>query len=153
LVVGQAAPAFSLADHDGHTITLESLVGKRVILYFYPKDDTPGCTREACGFNDNLAQLAGLGAVVLGVSRDNAAAHTRFRKKYSLAFTLLTDADASLHQRYGAWGEKNMYGKKTVGPIRTTVLIDSKGHVAKVFNAVKVDGHVAKVIEALASVQ
>lgn len=153
LVVGDPAPDFSLPDHDGRVITLASLLGKRVILYFYPKDDTPGCTREACGFNENLAQLTGLGAVVIGVSRDSAAAHTRFRKKYSLDFALLTDTDAALHQRYGAWGEKNMYGKKTVGPIRTTVLIDTQGRVARVFNAVKVDGHVAKVIEALAAVQ
>ncbi|MFO0662133.1 MAG: thioredoxin-dependent thiol peroxidase [Polyangiaceae bacterium] len=150
--IGDNAPSFSLPNQDGDQVSLASLKGKKVILYFYPKDDTPGCTREACAFNDVLSQITGHGAVVLGVSRDSASAHQRFRKKYSLDFALLTDADGALHQQYGAWGEKSMYGKKTIGPIRTTVLINAQGKVAKVYSPVKVDGHATAVLEALASI-
>ena len=149
LSVGAPAPAFSLPADDGTTVTLAQLRGKRVVLYFYPKDDTPGCTRESCDFQASLAPLNQAKAVVLGVSRDGAAAHQRFRKKYGLTFPLLTDADRATHVAYGAWGEKTMYGKKVEGVIRTTVLIDEKGLILRVFSPVKVDGHAAAVLAAL----
>ncbi len=149
LTIGAPAPAFSLPADDGATVSLAKLRGKRVVLYFYPKDDTPGCTRESCDFQANLGALSKSGAVVLGVSRDGAAAHQRFRAKYGLTFPLLTDADRAVHEAYGAWGTKNMYGKKVEGVIRTTVLIDEAGNVARVFSPVKVDGHAAAVLAAL----
>ena len=149
LVVGAAAPPFSLPADDGSTVSLKSLAGKRVVLYFYPKDDTPGCTREACAFQESAAALSKKGAVVLGVSRDSAAAHTRFKAKYGLGFPLLVDADGAVHRAYGAWGIKTMYGKKVEGVLRTTVIIDAKGKIEKVFPSVKVDGHADAVLAAL----
>ena len=146
---GRKAPAFTLESSEGETVSLGDFKGKTVILYFYPKDDTPGCTREAQGFRDALAKIKRRNAVVLGVSRDTTASHCRFRDKYGLNFPLLSDPDAKVIRAYGAWGEKNMYGKKSEGIIRTTVVIDPEGKVAKVFPRVKVDGHVEKVLEAL----
>src|SRR5262245_52926341 len=147
---GKKAPAFTLTDTKGKKVTLADYAGKDVILYFYPKDDTPGCTKEACGFRDGWSELKKLGAVVLGVSADDAASHEKFAAKYKLPFTLLSDPNRKVMQQYGAYGEKMMYGKKTVGVIRSTVWIGPDGKVkrrwAKVANA---EQHPAKVLEAL----
>jgi len=149
---GKAAPAFTLTDADGTTVSLKDFAGKHVILYFYPKDDTPGCTKEACGFRDDWKQLQKANAVVLGVSADGEASHQKFRAKYKLPFPLLSDPDRTVMKKYGAYGEKMMYGKKTVGVIRSTVWIGPDGkvkkHWARVANA---EEHPAKVLEALQS--
>jgi peroxiredoxin Q/BCP len=150
LAPGDPAPPFALPADDGTTVSLEGLRGKRVVLYFYPKDDTPGCTREACSFQESLPLFTDAGVVLLGVSRDAAAAHQRFRKKYDLAFPLLTDADGAVHRAYGAWGEKTLYGKKTEGVLRTTALIDAQGKILRVFSPVKVEGHTDAVLASLA---
>ena len=126
------APAFSLKSTDGSTVKLSDLKGKPVVLYFYPKDDTPGCTKEACAFRDRQAELAELGAVVLGVSPDDVASHKKFSDKFSLNFPLLADADHALAEKFGAWREKNMYGKVSMGVQRSTFLIDAEGTIAKV---------------------
>jgi thioredoxin-dependent peroxiredoxin len=147
---GAKAPAFTLRTHDGTKLSLASLRGTPVVLYFYPKDDTPGCTKEACGFRDAKAALAKHKAVVLGVSPDEAESHAAFRAKYKLPFTLLCDPDHAVAEKYGAWREKNMYGKKSMGIARSTFLIDATGRVAKVFKAVKPDVHAAQVLAALA---
>ena len=146
---GQKAPAFSLPSSEGHDIALKDLRGKKVVLYFYPKDDTPGCTREACAFRDASSLLARTGAVVLGVSPDSLASHDRFRDKYGLNFTLLSDADKAVAKKYGAFGEKVMYGKKVMGMIRSTFVIDEAGVVRRVFPRVKVDGHDEQVLQAV----
>lgn len=146
---GSKAPDFTLSAHDGTKVKLSGLRGRPVVLYFYPKDDTPGCTREACGFRDAKAKLAKHDAVVLGVSPDGPESHAKFRTKYSLPFTLLCDVDHKVAEKYGAWREKNMYGKKSMGIARSTFIIDADGRVAKVFKAVKVDGHAAQVLAAL----
>lgn len=146
---GARAPAFTLPAHDGGTVRLSDLRGAPVVLYFYPKDDTPGCTREACGFRDAWKRLAALGAVVLGVSRDSAAAHATFREKYRLPFTLLVDKDHAVAEKYGAWREKTLYGKTSMGIVRSTFIIDAGGTVARVFRSVKPDGHAEQVIAAL----
>lgn len=145
---GQLAPDFSLPDHDGNLVQLSSFRGRPVILYFYPADDTPGCTREACAFRDVRPQL-GEEVVVLGVSPDDAGSHAAFRSKYGLNFPLLVDSDHAVAERYGAWREKNQYGKKYMGIQRSTFLIDAAGKVAKVWKAVKVDGHEQQVLKAL----
>ena len=147
---GKPAPDFALVADDGRTIRLKDLRGKRVVLYFYPRDDTPGCTVEACGFRDALPDVSAAGAVVLGVSRDDTASHVRFKEKFGLNFPLLSDPDAAVHRAYGAWGEKVLYGKKSIGVIRSTVLIDEKGRVSKHWPRVKADGHAAEVLAALA---
>jgi len=146
---GSQAPDFTLPAHDGAQLKLSSLRGVPVILYFYPKDDTPGCTTEACGFRDAQAALAGHEAVVLGVSPDDPASHETFRRKYRLPFTLLADVDHAVAETYGAWREKNMYGKKSLGIQRSTFIIDAAGRVAKVFKAVRADGHADQVLAAL----
>lgn len=146
---GKKAPAFSLKADDGTTVKLSDFKGKTVVLYFYPKDDTPGCTKEACGFRDSYEDLAGHGAVVLGVSPDKVESHVKFRDKYDLNFRLLADPDHKVAEAYGAWGEKNMYGKKTMGIKRSTYIIDGTGKVAKVWKAVKADGHATQVLAAL----
>ena len=143
------APDFTLLTDEGEALTLSSLRGQPVVLYFYPKDDTPGCTREAQGFRDAAAKLKKKNAVVLGVSRDSVKSHCGFRDKYDLNFPLLSDPDGKVIRAYGAWGEKNMYGKKSEGIIRTTVVIGPDGKVSRVFPKVKVDGHVDKVLEAI----
>lgn len=147
---GTKAPDFTLPTHDGGKLKLSSLKGAPVVLYFYPKDDTPGCTKEACGFRDASAALHTHGAVVLGVSRDSVASHAKFRDKYDLPFTLLVDADHSIAEKYGAWREKTLYGKTSMGIVRSTFIIDAAGRVAKVFRSVKAEGHAEKVLEALA---
>ncbi len=144
---GKKAPDFRLSSSQGGDVSLKDLRGKTVVLYFYPKDDTPGCTREACAFRDSQAALRKKGVVVLGVSGDSVASHEKFRDKYELNFPLLSDPDKAVAKKYGAWGEKVMYGKKTVGMIRSTFVIDAEGVVRKVFPRVKVDGHAEKVLE------
>ncbi len=149
--VGSKAPDFTLPTHNGTKLKLSSLKGTPVVLYFYPKDDTPGCTKEACGFRDAKATLAKHKAVVLGVSPDAPESHETFRLKYKLPFTLLADVDHKVAEKYGAWREKNMYGKKSMGIARSTFIIDATGTVAKVFKAVRADGHADQVLESLAS--
>ncbi|WBL36102.1 thioredoxin-dependent thiol peroxidase [Tepidiforma flava] len=139
--VGAAAPAFSLPDQDGKTVSLADFAGKWVVLYFYPKDDTPGCTKEACSFRDRHAELQAKGAVVLGVSGDSSASHRKFADKYALPFPLLADTEHEVARAYGAWGTKKMYGKEYEGMIRSTVVIDPAGKVAKTWPKVKPDGH------------
>ena len=146
---GQPAPEFSLQDDRGGTVTLAGLRGKPVVLYFYPKDDTPGCTREACAFRDASAQFQELGAVVLGVSPDDVDSHVKFRDKFQLNFPLLADPDHAVGEAYGAWREKNNYGKVSMGIARSTYIIDAQGKVARVWKKVNVDGHDAQVLEAL----
>jgi len=146
---GQKAPGFSLPSSEGGEVSLRSLKGKRVVLYFYPKDDTPGCTREACAFRDAKAAIRRTGAVVLGVIPDSLATHDKFSAKYKLNFPLLSDPDKAVAKKYGAFGEKLMYGKKVVGMIRSTFVIDAAGVVRRVFPRVRVDGHDVKVLEAL----
>jgi peroxiredoxin Q/BCP len=148
---GKPAPEFTLASSEGGEVSLAALRGKTVVLYFYPRDMTPGCTREACEFRDTQAPLKKAGAVVLGVSPDSLAAHDRFRMEYKLNFPLLSDPDKKVAKKYGAWGEKVLYGKKVTGMIRSTFVIDGEGVVRKVFPRVKVDGHAEKVLEAIAA--
>jgi thioredoxin-dependent peroxiredoxin len=149
LEVGDKAPAFTLFSDLGKKTKLSDFKGQLVVLYFYPKDDTPGCTKEACAFRDASKQLKELGAVVLGVSPDDEASHAKFRDKFSLNFPLLADPDHSVAEAYGAWREKNMYGKKSMGIQRSTYLIGADGKIAKVWKKVSVDGHDAAVLEAL----
>ncbi len=146
---GAQAPAFSLADQDAKRVSLADFAGQRVLVYFYPKDDTPGCTKEACQFNDNLAAFESAGVSVLGISPDAAASHVRFRDKYGLGFRLLSDPDHAVMERYGAWGEKSSYGKLTTGVIRSTFLIDEEGRVARVWSNVRADGHATRVLAEL----
>lgn len=147
--VGQPAPEFRLPSDDGRTIGLKDLRGRKVVLYFYPKDDTSGCTKEACSFRDNLARLASKGAAVLGVSRDDLASHGKFRDKYGLNFPLLSDPSGKVTEAYGVWRKKNLYGREFWGIERTTFLIDEAGRIARVWRRVKVDGHVDEVLAAL----
>lgn len=148
---GKAAPAFKLTDGNGNTVSLSDFTGKNVILYFYPKDDTPGCTKEACGFRDEWKEIASRhNAVVLGVSADSAASHQKFAAKYKLPFPLLSDPDRKVMEKYGAYGEKMMYGKKVTGVIRSTVWIGPDGKVKKHWARVaKADAHPGQVLEAL----
>ena len=149
LEVGDAAPDFTLEAGGGSSVVLKKLKGKKVILYFYPRDNTPGCTREACSFNENLAKIKRKGAVVLGVSADTADSHGRFAEKYGLTFPLLSDPDRAVIKAYGVWKEKNMYGKKSMGIERTTFIIDERGKIASIFRKVRVDGHTDAVLAAL----
>ncbi|QDT03425.1 Putative peroxiredoxin bcp [Rubripirellula lacrimiformis] len=146
---GQAAPAFTLKDDSGTKVKLSDLKGNPVLVYFYPRDDTPGCTREACAFRDRYDELKKLGVQLFGVSGDTAESHQKFREKFSLPFPLLVDSDHAMSEKYGAYREKNMYGKKSMGIQRSTYLIDAQGKVAKVWKRVTVDGHDQKVIEAV----
>src|SRR3984957_14720680 len=144
LTEGDKAPAFTLKDHDGKKVSLKDFAGSRVVLYFYPADDTPGCTKEACQFNDELASFRSLDVHVIGISPDGAEKHQAFRAKYGLNFTLLSDPDKSVMEKYGAYGEKMMYGKKVQGVIRSTFVVDAKGKVEVAQYNVKATGHVAK---------
>ncbi len=147
---GKAPPMFTLKDTDGNKVALKDLKGQYVVVYFYPKDDTPGCTKQACGFRDLWGEIEAAGATVLGVSPDDGASHRKFVDKYDLPFTLLSDPDRKVMEKYGAWGEKNMYGKKTMGVIRSTVLIGPDGKVVKHWKRVaKAADHPAKVLEVL----
>ncbi len=147
--VGQPAPDFTLPSDTEGDVSLGALRGQPVVLYFYPKDSTPGCTTEACDFRDNMARVQAAGAKVLGVSRDSLKSHEKFRGKYDLNFPLLSDPETTVHAAYGAWGEKTMYGRTSLGCIRTTVLIDGDGVVRAVWPKVRVKGHVDAVLEAL----
>lgn len=146
---GKKAPAFTLLSDTGEKVSLSSLKGRKVVLYFYPKDNTSGCTREACDFRDNIALVKKSGAVVIGVSPDSVKSHTGFKEKYTLPFTLLSDEGKEMLEAYGVWKEKSMYGRTYMGVERTTVIIDSAGRVARIFPKVKVEGHVAEVLAAL----
>ncbi len=146
---GDKAPAFNLPSDDGSKVSLAALAGEPVVLYFYPKDDTSGCTTEACEFRDNWKSVQASGAIVLGVSPDGVASHRKFKTKYQLPFPLLADEGHALAESYGVWGEKSMYGRKYFGILRTTFLIDPKGRIARVFHKVKPKGHAAEVLAAL----
>lgn len=146
---GSKVPAFQLLSDDGTKVKLSDFKGSMVVLYFYPKDDTPGCTREACAFRDNQAKLKKLSVVVLGVSADSVESHAKFRDKYSLNFPLLSDPDHKLAESLGVWREKNMYGKKSMGIQRSTFLIDGQGKLVKLWKKVSVDGHEEQVLEAV----
>ncbi len=148
---GKAAPAFTLTDAKGEKVSLADFKGKDVVVYFYPKDDTPGCTKEACGFRDHWSALKKKGIVVIGISPDDAASHAKFIDKYSLPFILLSDPERKVMEKYGAWGEKMMYGKKTTGVIRSTVWIGADGKVRKHWARVaKAETHPAAVLAAIA---
>jgi peroxiredoxin Q/BCP len=148
---GQPAPDITLKADNGGDIRLADFHGSPVVLYFYPRDDTPGCTREACAFRDRRSEFEELGAVVLGVSPDDVASHAAFRDKYGLNFRLLADPDHAAAEQFGAWREKNMYGKKSMGVQRSTFLIDPAGRIAKVWKRVQVEGHDRQVLDALRS--
>lgn len=149
---GEAAPLFTLNDQNGQPWSLQDQLGKYVIVYFYPRDDTPGCTKESCGFRDSQETIAGLNAITVGISPDDADSHQAFIDKFQLPFTLLSDPDKSVMEPYGAWGEKKMYGKTSVGVIRSTVIIDPEGKVVKHWKRVPDAGkHPAKVLEVLQS--
>ena len=149
LEAGQEAPDFTLPDQDGEKLSLSDLRGETVVLYFYPRADTPGCTTQACGIRDRKADYAAAGARVIGVSPDEPGALKKFAGKYDLGFTLLADADHAVAEAYGAWGEKSMYGKKYMGVLRSTFIVDAEGKIARVFPKVQPKKHDALVLKAL----
>ncbi|MBK7160607.1 MAG: thioredoxin-dependent thiol peroxidase [Ignavibacteria bacterium] len=144
---GDKAPEFTLISDEGKKVSLKELKGKKVILYFYPKDDTSGCTAEACSFRDNIKLIEKKNAVVIGVSKDNTVSHQKFKKKYSLPFTLLSDENLDMLKDYEVWKEKSMYGKKYMGIERTTFILDEKGKIQDIFNKVKVQGHTEELLK------
>jgi len=146
---GKPAPDFELTSDAGERVKLSSLRGKPLVLYFYPKDDTPGCTTQACGIRDDYSEFSDRGAVVLGVSPDDEVSHVRFKEKYSLPFALLADPEHEVAEEYGVWKERNLYGKKSMGIERSTFVIDADGNVSKVMRRVKPDTHAADVLAAL----
>jgi peroxiredoxin Q/BCP len=148
LQIGDRAPGFDMPTDSGGKASLVSLAGKTVVLYFYPKDDTSGCTKEARDFRDNLPNFRGVGATVIGVSRDSVVSHDKFKKKHDLPFVLASDADGKVSEAYGTWIEKSMYGRKYMGMERTTFLIDGKGVIRGIWRKVKVPGHVDEVLAA-----
>ena len=147
LAIGDKAPAFSGIDQNKKKISLKDLKGKKVILYFYPKDDTPGCTAESCNLRDNWSLLKKKGFEIVGVSADDAKSHKKFADKYDLNFTLLADTDKKVIEAYGVWGEKSMYGKKYMGIIRTTFVINEKGKIEKIFDKVDTKNHSVQILE------
>jgi len=149
LEIGKKAPDFSLLNQDGKKISIKDYVGLKIILYFYPKDDTSGCTKEACSFNDDITKYSKVDAVILGVSPDSVKSHKKFSEKYKLKFDLLADEDKKVVEKYGVWKEKSMYGRKYMGVERITFIIDEKSKIKKIFYKVKVDGHNKEVLEAL----
>lgn len=151
VTAGDAAPDFTLDDQDGNAVTLSDLRGSPVVIYFYPKDDTPGCTTQACGIRDSWGELQEAGAAVLGVSPDDVATHATFAEKYDLPHRLLADVDKDVMETYGAWGEKVLYGKTTIGVKRSTVLVDADGTVAKVWKRATPKTHADAVLKALAA--
>ncbi|MGD0533015.1 MAG: thioredoxin-dependent thiol peroxidase [Methyloceanibacter sp.] len=148
LKVGDKAPDFTLPTDGGGKVSLKALKGKKVVLYFYPKDDTPGCTAEACAFRDSLPDFSKIRAAVVGVSKDSVASHDKFKTKFKLPFPLASDDDGKVCEAYGAWVEKSMFGKKYMGIERSTFLIDEKGVVRNIWGKVKVDGHAGEVLKA-----
>lgn len=146
LQVGDLAPDFKAQDHLGNEVTLSKLRGVKVILYFYPKDDTPGCTKEACNLRDNYEELVSRGYVVLGVSADSLESHKKFAMKHHLPFPLLVDEEKKIIQAYGAWGEKNMYGKKTMGILRYTYVINENGFIEQIIKKVQTDAHAEQIL-------
>ena len=146
---GEVAPDFALVDAKGQKVSLSEFAGKDVVLYFYPKDDTPGCTREACGFRDLKREFDAIGATILGVSKDSVTSHGRFTSKYGLTFPLVSDPTGRILEAYGVWKEKSLYGRTALGVDRSTFLIDREGVVRKVWHGVKVDGHVDEVLAAV----
>jgi peroxiredoxin Q/BCP len=151
LKTGQKAPDFTVLNDSGEKVKLSDFKGKKIVLYFYPKDDTPGCTKEACAFRDGIDKIKKRGAVVLGVSADSVASHKKFKDKFDLNFPLLADTDKNMVESYGVWKEKSMYGKKYMGIERTTFVIDENGRISHIFPKVKVDEHYDEVLEALGS--
>ncbi len=149
LAEGKKAPSFKLKDQDGKLISLESLKGSNVVLYFYPKDDTPGCTIEACNFRDEFPKFKKIDAVILGVSPDSVESHKKFAAKFKLPFSLLSDEKKEVCEKYGVWQEKSMYGKKYMGVVRTTFVIDGTGKIKKIFPKVKIEGHNEEVMAVL----
>jgi peroxiredoxin Q/BCP len=149
LKVGDKAPSFKLKNQDGKTLSLSDLKGKPVVLYFYPKDDTSGCTKEACNFRDEFPKFKKIKAEIIGISADSVKSHKKFAEKYDLPFNLLSDESKDVVEKYGVWKEKSMYGRKYMGIVRTTFIIDSSGKIRKIFPKVKVDNHNQEVIEAL----
>ncbi len=150
LEIGTKAPDFTLPDQDGNMVTLSSLQGQKVVLYFYPKDNTAGCTKQACNFGERFPQFREKGAVVVGVSKDSVASHKKFQEKYHLPFTLVSDTELTAIKAYDVWQEKNMYGRKTMGVVRTTYLIDEKGIIVKAFGKVKAADNPKQMLEELA---
>ena len=148
LKVGDKAPSFDMPTDGGGTVSLSSLAGKSVVLYFYPKDDTSGCTKEACDFRDNVPSLGRIDATVIGVSRDSVASHDKFKRKHGLPFPLAADVDGKVCEAYGTWVEKSMYGRRYMGIERATFLIDAKGVIRNIWRKVKVPGHVEEVLAA-----
>lgn len=149
LRVGDRAPEFTLMSQNEEPVSLKDFRGQKVVLYFYPKDDTPGCTKEACSFNDQRSAIKKKGAVVLGVSADPVASHLKFSQKYGLRFPLLSDPEKKVIKAYGVWKEKKLYGRTFMGIVRTTVIIDERGKIAAIFPNVKVDGHSENILQAL----
>ncbi|HUI30087.1 MAG TPA: thioredoxin-dependent thiol peroxidase [Candidatus Acidoferrales bacterium] len=149
LDLGNKAPDFSLKNDNGEPVKLSNYKGKKIVLYFYPKDDTPGCTAEACSFRDGISEIQKKGAVIFGVSTDSVESHKKFKEKYHLNFPLLSDVDKKVVNAYGVWKEKNMYGKKYMGIERTTFVIDEEGNIKRVFPKVKVEGHYDEVLAEL----
>jgi peroxiredoxin Q/BCP len=147
--VGKKAPPFTLKASDGNEVSLSDFIGKTVVLYFYPKDNTPGCTKEACSFRDNLARVKKKGAVVLGISADSVKAHKKFTDDHDLNFPLLSDEDRSVLNSYGVWKKKTMMGKSFMGVVRTTFIINPDGIITHIFPNVKVDGHVEEILKVL----
>jgi peroxiredoxin Q/BCP len=148
VAVGDRAPDFTLPTDGGGEVSLKALKGKKLVVYFYPKDDTPGCTREACAFRDSLPDFSKIEATILGVSKDSVASHDNFKTKFELPFPLASDADGKVCDAYGAWVEKSTYGKKYMGIERSTFLIDEKGVIRHIWRKVKVDGHAEDVLKA-----
>lgn len=146
---GQKAPSFKLKNQFGEIVSLESFKGKKVVLYFYPKDDTSGCTKEACNFRDEFPKFSKIDAVILGVSPDSIELHKKFAEKYKLPFSLLSDEKKEVLEKYGVWQEKSMYGKTYMGVVRTTFILNEKGIIKKIFPKVKVDAHNSEVMESL----
>jgi peroxiredoxin Q/BCP len=149
--VGNKAPAFSVLDDQDRRVSLKDFEGRPVVLFFYPKDDTTGCTKEACSFRDALPRFDKMNATILGISPDSTKSHRKFKEKYDLPYTLLADEDHKVAEQYGVWGEKSMYGRKYLGILRTTFVIDAKGKIAKVFEKVKPEEHATEVAEAVAA--
>ncbi len=149
LEVRKKAPQFTLPDSDGNKISLKDFLGKKVVIYFYPKDNTSGCTQESCDFRDSISSFNKLKAIVLGISKDSQNSHTKFRDKYDIDFPLLSDVETKVIQKYDVWKEKSMYGRKYMGVERSTFIIDEKGKIEKIYRKVKVTGHVDQILSDL----